>query len=267
MEIKSAKFVTSVANVKNLIQDDKMEIAFAGKSNVGKSSFINMLVGQKKLAKTSSLPGRTRLLNYFLINNDLYFVDLPGYGYAQAGQKNKEMWAELLEEYLIKSNKISLVLMLVDLRHDPTQLDKIMLKFLYSRGLPFKIIATKADKIAKTKIPLYVQNLAKCLGVGKDDIIAVSNETGLGKTQVLSQIEQTKQIFEEKKLGDLATSLDAKILVNLLTDEHFEALRRIENNQEIEQELAIQLVDLGLVQIDEKYLLTDKGENVLNLIN
>ena len=142
MKIKSARFVTSVASAKNLICDDKIEIAFAGKSNVGKSSFINMLCGQKKLAKTSSLPGRTRLINYFLINDEFYFVDLPGYGFAKAGQKNKEMWASLLEDYLIKANKIKLVFMLVDLRHDPTDLDKIMLKFLYQRGLPFKIIAT-----------------------------------------------------------------------------------------------------------------------------
>lgn len=268
MKIKNAAFVTSVANAKNLIDDDKIEIAFAGKSNVGKSSFINMLCGQKKLAKTSSLPGRTRLVNYFLINDEFYFVDLPGYGYAQAGKQNKEMWATLLEDYLIKSDKIKLVFMLVDIRHDPTNLDKIMLKFLYQRGLPFKIIATKADKLAKSKIPQYVQNVARVLGVGKDDIIAVSSETGFGFDKVLGEIESVKNFYDEMDLVDYSTKKDAQILAHLLTDEHIEKLKDIRDGKSVEKDFEEQFFDLQLIsRFDEKVVLTELGEKVLNSKN
>ena len=266
MKIKSARFVTSVASAKNLICDDKIEIAFAGKSNVGKSSFINMLCGQKKLAKTSSLPGRTRLINYFLINDEFYFVDLPGYGFAKAGQKNKEMWASLLEDYLIKAEKIKLVFMLVDLRHDPTDLDKIMLKFLYQRGLPFKIIATKADKIAKSKIPSFVQNVAKCLGVGKDDIIAVSSETGYGLSQILAEIESVKNFHEEVTLQEFAELKDAEILSHILSDAHFCALK--DCCREASDGITKQLLDLKLVEKTQSgFVLTAIGEKVANQKN
>lgn len=266
MKIKSACFVTSVASAKNLICDEKIEIAFAGKSNVGKSSFINMLCGQKKLAKTSSLPGRTRLVNYFLINDEFYFVDLPGYGFAKAGQKNKEMWANLLEDYLIKANKIKLVFMLVDLRHDPTDLDKIMLKFLYQRGIPFKIIATKADKIAKSKIGAYVQNVANRLGVGKDDIIAVSSETGYGQNQVLSEIENVQNFHNENLIVDFAEQKDSEILSHIMSDAHIYALKNCCKNAS--DDVAKQLVDLKLVEKSRNgYVLTRLGEKVKNQIN
>lgn len=266
MKIKNARFVTSVASAKNLICDDKIEIAFAGKSNVGKSSFINMLCGQKKLAKTSSLPGRTRLVNYFLINDEFYFVDLPGYGFAKAGQKNKEMWASLLEDYLIKAEKIKLVFMLVDLRHDPTDLDKIMLKFLYQRGLPFKIIATKADKIAKSKIPSFAQNVAKCLGVGKDDIIAVSSETGYGLSQVLAEIESVKNFHEEVTLQEFAELKDAEILSHILSDAHICALK--DCCREASDGITKQLLDLKLVaKTQSGFVLTALGEKVANQKN
>ena len=266
MKIKSARFVTSVASAKNLIADEKMEIAFAGKSNVGKSSFINTLCGQKKLAKTSSLPGRTRLVNYFLINDEFYFVDLPGYGYAQAGQKNKEMWATLLEDYLIKSDKIKLVFMLVDLRHDPTDLDKIMLRFLYQRGLPFKIIATKADKIAKSKIPSFVQNVAKCLGVGKDDIIAFSSETGYGLDRVLSEIEGIKHLNEQMSLEEYAKQKDAEILSQIISPEHICALKSDCKNSS--DSIINQLLDLKLIEkTSDCFTLTELGEKVKNLNN
>lgn len=268
MKIKSATYLTSVANAKNLIDDGKIEIAFAGKSNVGKSSFINMLCGQKKLAKTSSLPGRTRLVNYFLINDEFYFVDLPGYGYAQAGKQNKEMWATLLEDYLIKSDKIKLVFMLVDIRHDPTDLDKIMLKFLYQRGLPFKIIATKADKLAKSKIPQYVQNIARVLGVGKDDIIPISSETKMGLDKVLSEIESVKDFHDEMNLAHYASQKDAQILHEILSKEHIQALSDVVCGKSVDEDILTQLFDLKL--IDNKAQnpnLSELGEKVLNSKN
>lgn len=272
MKIKSAKFVKSVASEKELIKDGLIEIAFAGKSNVGKSSFINALCSQKKLAKTSSLPGRTRLVNYFIINDSFYFVDLPGYGYAQAGQNNKEMWAQLLENYLIKSEKLKLVLMLVDIRHDPTELDKIMLKFLYRRQIPFKIIATKADKIAKSKVAQYVQNVAKVLGVGKDDIIPVSSENGWGLDKVLDELQAVYDFHNSLELEKLAIEYDAKLFATLLSgekyDKFFNQITAGIAEKNYDEKLLEQLKDMQIIEVgQDEIMLTDLGEKVLEFRN
>ena len=187
MEIKSAKYLTSVVNANDILSDGT-EFAFVGRSNVGKSSFINSLVGQK-LARTSSEPGRTRMINYFLINNSFRFVDLPGYGYHKAGKKKKKMWESLMEEYLSTSTALKRVFMLVDIRHDPTELDKQMLMYLSYTGLPFTIVATKADKIAKSKISAYVANIAKVLKITANNIVAYSSETKINKDKILSLFE------------------------------------------------------------------------------
>lgn len=271
MKINSAEFITSVANHKDLLKDGKVEFAFCGKSNVGKSSFINFLCGQKKLAKTSSLPGRTRLVNYFLINKDFYFVDLPGYGYAKAGQNNKEMWASLLERYLIDGKQIKLVFMLVDIRHDPTELDKVMLKFLYQSQLPFKIIATKSDKIAKTKISQYIQNIAKCLSVGKDDIIAVSAETGKGIDEVLKEVEKTLNVEKENEFIKTIKAKDAKLLAKLIRGEKYQLIfnnlinkKYIQIDKEISFEIN-QLEQMGIVEIQNEFAkITDFGNLVIS---
>ena len=189
MKILSAEYLTSVVSSDKLLSDG-VEFAFVGRSNVGKSSFINSLVGQKKLCKTSSLPGRTRMVNYFLINKEFRFVDLPGYGYAKAGKENKIIWANIMEDYLTKTTCLKRVFMLVDIRIDPTDLDKKMLKYLFYYGIPTTIVATKADKLAKSKISAYVQNVAKKLNVGKDNIIAYSSEINLNKDKILDIIEQ-----------------------------------------------------------------------------
>ena len=189
MKILSAEYLTSVVSSDKLLSDG-VEFAFVGRSNVGKSSFINSLVGQKKLCKTSSLPGRTRMVNYFLINKEFRFVDLPGYGYAKAGKENKIIWANIMEDYLTKTTCLKRVFMLVDIRIDPTELDKKMLKYLFYYGIPTTIVATKADKLAKSKISAYVQNVAKKLNVGKDNIIAYSSEINLNKDKILDIIEQ-----------------------------------------------------------------------------
>ncbi len=189
MKIINSKFVTSVASVKNLIQDDCKQIAFVGRSNVGKSSLLNMLVGRTKLAKTSSTPGRTRLVNYFLINDSFYFVDLPGYGYAKAGKTLVSEWQSLIEPYLLKNEKLKCVCVLVDIRHKPSDLDKLMIEFLTYHRLPYLIIATKCDKLAKSKIKPAITVLANELGVGTGNVYGTSSENFYGKEDLLKKID------------------------------------------------------------------------------
>jgi len=188
MIIKSAEYLTSVVS-KDKILREGIDFAFVGRSNVGKSSLINSLVNQKKLCKTSSLPGRTRMINYFNINKLFRFVDLPGYGYAKAGKQNKEIWAGIMEDYLLNTNCLRRVFMLIDSRIEPTALDLKMIKFLYYNQIPFTIIATKIDKLPKTKISAYVQICANKLGVGKDNIIPYSSETAFNRDKILDIVE------------------------------------------------------------------------------
>ncbi len=189
--IKQAKFVTSVANVGNIPNFAAPEIAIAGKSNVGKSSFINMLTGQGKLARTSSEPGRTRLINFFEINNgEYYFADLPGYGYAKVSRAEKAKWGELIENYLSKSRNLINVFVLVDLRHEPTEDDKLLLNYLYTYSIPFTIIATKADKLSRLQQGKCRQTVASALGIGAADVIVTSSEKGIGKQEVFARIDQ-----------------------------------------------------------------------------
>ncbi len=190
MKITKSAFVTSVANPSKFLNDGKGEIAFVGRSNVGKSSLLNMLVNNKKLAKTSSLPGRTRLINYFIINDSFYFVDLPGYGFAKASKQEAFGWQSLIEPYLIKNNNLKCVFVLVDSRIEPTENDKQMIDFLVYYNIPFVIIATKCDKFAKSKIKPALLKIANSLNVGVGNIIGVSNETGFGKEEVLAKVEQ-----------------------------------------------------------------------------
>ena len=187
MIIKNAKYVTSAVKESDFLTNFP-EICFVGRSNVGKSSLINMLVGSKGLAKSSSTPGLTKMVNYFLINNELYFVDLPGYGYSKTGKKHTELWSTLLENYLLSSENLKMVFMLVDIRHEPTELDKLMHRFLFYHNIPHKVIATKADKIAKSKIFNARNEIAKALSLGVADVIAVSN-LGYNKESVLEIIE------------------------------------------------------------------------------
>ena len=189
MEIQSAKYLTSVVNEKEILKDEKMEFAFVGRSNVGKSSLINALTGVKNLAKTSSTPGLTKMINYFLINNSFKFVDLPGYGYAKTGQKHIANWAGLMEKYLLNSELLRTVFVLVDSRHEPSELDKMMIEFLNHYQIPYIIIATRVDKLAKSKIPQSLAKIAKALGVRREIILPFSSENLFGKEQILEYIE------------------------------------------------------------------------------
>ena len=190
MIIKSADFVVSVSNVNNISAYENLpQITFVGRSNVGKSSLINYLTNRKNLAKTSSTPGRTRLINYFKINNQFYLVDLPGYGFAQASKTEQSQWQGLIGGYLQNSKALKLVCVLVDIRHNPTKLDEEMVKYLYTYNIPFCIIATKADKIGKSQINKNLQVIANTFGVGTQDIMFTSSQDKQGKERILDKIE------------------------------------------------------------------------------
>ncbi len=189
MKIISAKYLTSVVNEKNILKDDMVEFAFVGRSNVGKSSLINSLCGQKNLAKTSSTPGLTKMINYFVVNDKFRIVDLPGYGYAKTGHKHIANWAGLMEKYLTLSQSLKTVFVLVDCRHEPSELDKMMIEFLNVYQIPYMVVATKVDKIAKSKIPQACNMIAKTLGVRKELVQGYSSESGFGREKILEYIE------------------------------------------------------------------------------
>ena len=188
MVIKSAVYQTSVTQKENILQDDVPEFAFVGRSNVGKSSLINKLTGQKHLAKTSSSPGLTKMINYFDINNKFRFVDLPGYGFAKVGKGQLDVWASLMGEYILYSSSLQTVFVLVDIRHEATELDKEMLKFLIFHQIPFIVLATKGDKLSKSKQNENIRKLAESLGIRKELIILTSAENGQGCDKVLNYI-------------------------------------------------------------------------------
>lgn len=189
MIIKKAVYKTSVVEKDKLIQDNVPEFAFVGRSNVGKSSLINMLVGQKRLAKASSTPGLTKMVNYFDINDTFRFVDLPGYGYAKVGKSHLDVWAGLMGEYLVGSQSLDTVFVLVDIRIEPSELDRSMLQFLIYHQIPFMVLATKSDKLSRSRQLQQRKALAKGLLIREELIILTSSESGLGKDKVLEYIE------------------------------------------------------------------------------
>lgn len=186
-KLTNAKFLTSAASKAQFIKPDKPVIAVCGKSNVGKSSFINMLAHQNKLARVSKEPGRTRLVNYFDFG-DFVLADLPGYGFARVSKEEKAKWARLLEQFFAEKNATH-AFSLCDIRHDPTEDDKQMINYLYYNVLPFTVIATKADKLSKAAAARSVTNIAATYKCGADNIIAVSSETRQGLEKVLDRIE------------------------------------------------------------------------------
>lgn len=185
--IRTSRFIKSVGLGSELPEAAACEIAIVGKSNVGKSSLINSLCGRNKLAKTSATPGKTRLINFFLINEEFYLVDLPGYGYAAAPKDEQAKWGRLMEEYL-GSGRVSHIYMLIDIRHEPTVLDKQMFGYILYYGIPYTLIATKADKIAKSKRKPYANAAAKQLGA-PPYAVAYSSETGDGLEELLARID------------------------------------------------------------------------------
>ena len=192
LKITNAQFIISAADKKQFIKSEKPVIAVCGKSNVGKSSFINMLAGRNKLAKVSKEPGRTRLVNYFDFGQFL-LADLPGYGYARVSKGEKEKWAHLLDSFFA-DKCASHVFALCDIRHGPTADDIQMAEFLYYNLIPFTIIATKADKLSKAAIGRSVQSIATAYKCGVADIIVTSSETKQGLDKVLEKTEKILNI-------------------------------------------------------------------------
>ena len=188
LTIKNATFITSAAREEQFITPQKPMIAVCGKSNVGKSSFINMLANQKKLAKTSSEPGRTRLVNYFDFG-EFILADLPGYGFARVSKMEKLKWAKTLDKFFAKKEDIRHVFMLVDARHDPTEDDVQMMEFLNYRIIPFTVVLTKADKLSKIKIKEHKKAIAADLYLGEGNLIATSAQTGYGKAEIIQKIQ------------------------------------------------------------------------------
>ena len=187
LTVKNATFITSAATKEQFIKPDKPMIAVCGKSNVGKSSFINMLANRKKLAKTSSEPGRTRLVNYFDFEQFI-LADLPGYGFARVSKMEKAKWAKTLDNFFADKEKVSHVFMLVDSRHDPTADDVQMIQFLNYHIIPFTVVLTKADKLSRMKCKEHIRAIAADLYLGESNLIATSAETGQGKIEVLNKI-------------------------------------------------------------------------------
>ena len=197
--IKNATFITSAATASQFITPDKPMIAVCGKSNVGKSSFINMLANRKKLAKTSSEPGRTRLVNYFDFG-EFILADLPGYGFARVSKGEKEKWAKTLDQFFKDKAKIAHVFMLVDSRHDPTADDVQMIEFLHYHTIPFTVTLTKADKLSRMKLKEHIKAIAADLYLTPGNMLATSSETGYGKNEVLAKVKSVIDVVNDPDL-------------------------------------------------------------------
>ena len=188
MEIKSADFVTSMSEYTSPVPA-LPQIAVAGKSNVGKSSLINSLCRRKALARTSATPGKTRLINLFLLNDSFHLVDLPGYGFAKVDKQEKRRWGEMMDQYFRETGELRLTLHLVDIRHEPTQDDLQMNAFLRGMNLPFLVVATKADKISRGARMKCLAPICRALQVQPWQVICYSSETGDGRDKLLEALE------------------------------------------------------------------------------
>lgn len=191
MIVKNPKFEISAVGPKQYPSHHLPEIVLAGKSNVGKSSFINTMINRKALARTSSQPGKTRQINFYNIDQKFYFVDLPGFGYSKMSHTEQEKVGKFIEEYLFTRKNISCIVLLIDIRHDPSQNDIMMFNYIRSIGAPHIVIANKADKIAPTKVNSYVENLRNSLEANESDIILpFSSEKKIYTDAVWEELEK-----------------------------------------------------------------------------
>ena len=198
MIIRSVNLETVCGVTSRLPENDKPEIAFAGKSNVGKSSLINALMNRKAYARTSAQPGKTQTINFYNINDTLYYVDLPGYGYAKVSQAEKEKWGRMIENYLKKSRQLRCVFLLVDIRHEPSANDKQMYDWVVHNGYRPVIIATKLDKIKRSQIQKQIKTVRTGLGIGVDvTVIPFSAETKQGREEIWTLIEHLTEPEQE----------------------------------------------------------------------
>ncbi|MDR9857266.1 ribosome biogenesis GTP-binding protein YihA/YsxC [Paenibacillus sp. VCA1] len=201
MKVTQAEFVISAVGPDQYPVDALPEIALAGRSNVGKSSLINRMINRKNLARTSSTPGKTQHLNYYRINEELYFVDFPGYGYAKVSKTQRQVWGKMIEKYLLERETLKLVLLVVDLRHPPTKDDELMYDWLKHYDIPVCIVATKADKIPKTRWQKHVKQMKDALLLRKTDaFIMFSSETGVGRDELWAHITSVSGLEREEPL-------------------------------------------------------------------
>ena len=189
MTIRSAKFILSLDRLRPFPGQGLPEIAMAGKSNVGKSSMINSVLGNSKLARISSAPGKTRLINFFKVNDQFWLVDLPGYGFAKAPKSERDRWAAMIEGYLQGSEHLKRVLHLVDIRHEPTRDDQMMVEYLRHYDIPFTVVATKADKLSKAARGRSIPVICRTLAVQPWEVIPYSSEDGTGRERILELLE------------------------------------------------------------------------------
>lgn len=187
INFNKAEFLKSCTSKTHYPTKDYPQIAFAGRSNVGKSSIINTLLNRKKLARISQTPGKTQEINFYTIDEKLFFVDLPGYGYAKVAKTQKKTWAESIEEYLIDNPNLRLVILLVDIRHDPSEDDMMMYKFIRNTGYNYMVVATKSDKLSKAQILEKMESLNDILEK-PNTLIPFSSSNFSGKEEVMEQI-------------------------------------------------------------------------------
>jgi len=193
MDIKTADYSISSPTVSQCPKDTKPEYAFIGRSNVGKSSLINMLTGRKHLAKTSATPGKTLLINHFIINKEWYLVDLPGYGYAKRSKTQRDKLEQMIAQYILQREQLANVFVLIDIRHDPQQIDREFIDWLGQSNIPFSIIFTKADKLAPTKVKPAAEAWMEKLRDTWEELppyFITSAESRLGRDEVLGYIEE-----------------------------------------------------------------------------
>ena len=195
MIIRDVNLETVCGITSKLPDNTQPEFAFAGKSNVGKSSLINALMNRKAYARTSAQPGKTQTINFYHINNEFYYVDLPGYGYARANEEVKAKWGKMIENYLHKSRMLKCVFLLIDVRHEPSDNDKLMYDWIVSQGFQPVLIATKADKIKRSQLQKQLKLLRTGLGVGNEiTLIPFSAESKQGREEIWGYIEKMMEV-------------------------------------------------------------------------
>ena len=195
MKVLDVKLAISAVRQSQFPQDDKNEFLLVGRSNVGKSSFINTLINRKNFARTSSKPGKTQTLNFYLINDFFYLVDAPGYGFAKVNKQLKNKFGLIIEEYLEHRETLKMVLMLIDFRHKPTEDDILMYNYLKYYNIPLTIVCTKVDKISKNNHEKQINQICKTLNVNKEDLILFSSATKLGKQEIYNKLIEILEIF------------------------------------------------------------------------
>ena len=201
MEIKSARFITSNTDVRKCPQDGKPEYAFIGRSNVGKSSLINMLTRQNKLAMTSATPGKTLLINHFLVNDAWYLVDLPGYGYAKRGKAQQQKLKDIISGYILDREQMTMLFVLVDSRHAPQKIDLEFIEWLGENGVPFAIIFTKADKLTRAELQANLKKYKETLLEQWEELppsFVTSSERAIGRSEVLEYIYNVNKALQEE---------------------------------------------------------------------